>query len=143
MQSRSRSPWDVCWPGMASWPPTTCGTSHATCFAQSIGVTVVFGLLSLWGSHGDGKIPGMSPLCGLDPYHISSAHCIADKTDAIARWKGLSPALAILNKVNPVVATWVREKHQRGLVTFGGGDRTKGDPAGAWPSMTCSGAASS
>lgn len=95
-----------------------------------IGVTVVFGLLSLWGSHGDGKIPGMSPLCGLDPYHISSAHCIADKTDAIARWKGLSPALAILDKVNPVVATWVRER-PRGLVTFGGGDRTKGDPAGA------------
>ena len=93
-----------------------------------IGVAVVCGLLSLWESHGDGKIPGMSPLSGLDPYRISSAHCIVDETTADARWNGLSPALAILDRVNPAVAKWVREKHDNGLVVFGDEYRTKADP---------------
>ena len=37
------------------------------------GVAVVCGVLCLWESHGDGKMPRMSPLSGLDPYRISSA----------------------------------------------------------------------
>ncbi len=84
-----------------------------------IGVAVVCGLASLWGLHGDGKMPGMSSLFGLDPYRISSAQCIADETGAEVRWNGLSPALAILDRVNPVVAKWVREKHGAGLIVFG------------------------
>ena len=73
----------------------------------------------------------MYPLSGLDPYRISSAHCIVDETAAEARWKGLSPALAILDKVNPAVAEWVREKHDNGLVVFGDEYPTKGDPTAA------------
>jgi hypothetical protein len=93
-----------------------------------VGVAVVCGLLNLWGSHGDGQIPGMSPLLRLDPYRISSAHCVADETTAEARWNGLSPALAILDEVNPTVANWVREKHRRGLVVFGDQYPGKADP---------------
>jgi hypothetical protein len=96
-----------------------------------IGVAVVCGLLSLWVSHGDGKIPVMSPLSDLDPYRISSAHCIGDAASAETRWKGLSPALAILDNVNPTVAKWLRDKHDNGLVVFGDEYRTTGDPQGA------------
>jgi hypothetical protein len=93
-----------------------------------IGMVVVYGLLSLWGLHGDGKMPSMSPLSRLDPYRISSVKCIADETTAEARWNGLSPALAILDQVNPVVAKWVREKHDRGLMMFGDECRRRPDP---------------
>ena len=96
-----------------------------------IGVAVVCGLLSLWGLHGDGTLPGMSPLSGLDPYRISSAHCIAHETAAEARWKGLAPALAILDRVNPAVAKWVREKHQSGRVLYDDKYQTTGDPGTA------------
>ena len=96
-----------------------------------IGVAVVCGLLNLWGSHGDGKMPGMSPLSGLDPYRISSAHCIAGRDDCGSPLEGLSPALAILDEVNPAVAKWVREKHDNGLVVFGDECRTKADPMAA------------
>jgi hypothetical protein len=96
-----------------------------------IGVAVVCGLLSLWAAHGDGTIPGMTPLSGLDPYRISSAYCIEGAADAETRWHGLSPALAIVDKVNPAVAKWVREKHDHALVVFGDEYRTKGDPVGA------------
>jgi hypothetical protein len=88
-----------------------------------IGVVVVCGLACFWGLHGDGKMPGMSSLFGLDPYRMSSAHCIADETDPEARWNGLSSALAILDRVNPVVAKWVREKHDAGLIAFGNQER--------------------
>jgi hypothetical protein len=96
-----------------------------------LGVAAVCGLMSLWGSHGDGKMPGMSSLSGLDPYRISSAHCIADETTAEARWRGLSPALAILNNVNPAVAKWVREKHDSGLLLFANECQTPADPTSA------------
>jgi hypothetical protein len=92
-----------------------------------IGLAVACGLLNLWQSYGDGKIPGMSSLCGLDPYRISSASCLEHETDAESRWKGLAPALAILDQVNPEVAKWLREKHGNGLVMFGDEYRTKGD----------------
>ena len=90
-----------------------------------IGTALVCGLLSLWGLHDDGPMPEMSALSGLDPYRISSARCVAEGTAADARWNGLSPAVAILDRVNPAVATWVREKHRSGLVVF----RDKYDPA--------------
>ena len=79
------------------------------------------------GAAGDGKIPSMSPLFGLDPYRISSADRVKEGTAPETRWKGLSSALAILDKVNPAVANWVRDKHDNGLVTFTDQSRTKGD----------------
>ena len=96
-----------------------------------IGMAAVCGLLSLWGLHGDGQMPGMSPLSGLDPYCISSAHCVVDQPAAEARWNGLSPALAILDQVNPAVAKWVREKNDNGLVMFGDKYRINSDPEAA------------
>jgi hypothetical protein len=83
-----------------------------------VGVAAVCGLVDLWGLRGDGKMPAMSSLFGLDPYCISSPQCIADDTGSEARWKGLSPALAILERVNPAVAKWVRLKHDAGLLVF-------------------------
>jgi hypothetical protein len=85
----------------------------------SIGVALVCGLLSLWGLHGDGPMPSMSALCGLDPYRISTGDYFGNETDAESHWNGLSPALAILDRVNPTVAKWVRDKHDSGLVVFG------------------------
>lgn len=96
-----------------------------------IGVAFVCGLLSLWGLHGDGTMPSMPPLCGLDPYCISSSNRIWDETDADARWDGLSPALAILDQVNPTAAKWVREKRDNGLVVFSDQCRTERDPGTA------------
>ncbi len=96
-----------------------------------ISAALVCGLLSLWGLRGDGMIPAMHSLSGLDPYRISSDQCIADKTDKETRWNGLSPALAILDQVNPTVATWLREKHEKGLVVFGEDGRTKYDNGAA------------
>jgi hypothetical protein len=92
-----------------------------------IGLAIICGLLSLWGSSGDGPMPGMCPLSGLDPYRISSAACLDQETTTESRWRGLAPALAILDQVNPTVATWVREKHDNGRVMFGDEYRTKGD----------------
>ena len=105
------------------------------------GAALICGLLSLWGLRGDGSIPRMSPLGGLDPYRISSPRCIADETDAASRWNGLAPALAILDRVNPAVAKWMREKHAKGLVVFG--ERGNRDSVPPWPSTTGSGAESS
>jgi hypothetical protein len=88
-------------------------------FHTLIGLAIVCGLLNLWGACGDGSMPGMAALSVLDPYRISSACCVDDKTDAKSRWLGLSSALAVLDKVNPAVATWVREKHDNGRLVFG------------------------
>jgi hypothetical protein len=96
-----------------------------------IGVVALCGLLSLWGLRGDGTMPSMFLLSGLDPYRISSARCIAEETSDSARWRGLSPALAVLDLVNPTVAGWVREKHDRGLMVFCGSRPAKSDPGGA------------
>ncbi len=102
-----------------------------------IGVALVCGLLSVWGLHGDGAMPGMSPLSGLDPYRISSSRCVMQATDADARWNGLSPALAILDRVNRAVADWMREKHRNGLVLVGDGRHVEDGPGPRWPSTTC------
>ena len=90
------------------------------------------GLLSLWEARGDGKLPSMSPLApsaGLDPYAFSSAGCVAEQTTAAVRWKGLAPALAILDRVNPAVAGWVREKHAHNALLFRDDYRAKGEQA--------------
>jgi len=84
----------------------------------SIGIAVVYGLLSLWALHGDGQLPVISPLSSLDPYRISSARCVLSETTSEARWNGLAPTLAILDKVNPSVAKWMREKHDKGRIAF-------------------------
>jgi hypothetical protein len=96
-----------------------------------IGVVALCGLLSLWGLHGDGTMPSMFLLSGIDPYRISSSRCIAEETSDSARWRGLAPALAILDRVNPTVAGWVRAKHDRGLMVFHGSRPAKGDPGSA------------
>jgi hypothetical protein len=84
-----------------------------------VAVVFLFGLFSLWESRGDGEMPGMSPLSGLlDPYHISSMDCTAEGVPDAVRWEAIAPALAILDQVNPTVAAWVREKHDRGVIVF-------------------------
>jgi hypothetical protein len=88
-------------------------------FHTFIGLAIVCGLLNLWGACGDGRMPAMASLSGIDPYRISSARCVDDKADTEFRWLGLSPALAVLDKVNPTVTTWVREKHDNGQLVFG------------------------
>jgi hypothetical protein len=92
---------------------------------------LVCGLVCLWASQGDGPIPGMTPLFGLDPYRISAAACTEGGTPATVRWKGLAPALTILEQVNPAVAAWVRGKHDQGLIVFGDDEQTKCDPKAA------------
>jgi len=87
-------------------------------FRTLVAVVFLFGLFSLWESRGDGKMPGMSPLFGIDPYRISSTHCTAEGVPDEVRWQGLAPALAILDQVNPTVAQWVREKRDRGVIIF-------------------------
>jgi hypothetical protein len=87
-------------------------------FRTLVAVVCLFGFLSLWESRGDGELPGMAPLFGLDPYRISSTNCTVEGTPDDVRWKGLAPALAILDQVNPTVAQWVRDKHDRGVLIF-------------------------
>jgi hypothetical protein len=100
-------------------------------FRTMVGVAAVCGALSLWGLRGDGVLPGMSTLSDLDPYSISSVGCMDVGTTADARWKGLSPAMAILDRVNPTVAEWVRDKHENGLVVFDEECRIYSDPVPA------------
>ena len=111
-----------------------------------VGVLVVVGLLSLWEARGDGKLPSMSPLApsaGLDPYAFSSAGCVAEQTTAAVRWKGLAPALAILDRVNPAVAGWVREKHAIMPCSSAMTTGPRASRPSPWPSTTCSGIVSS
>jgi len=91
------------------------------------GLVVAFGLLNLWDSRGDGPMPAMNPLEKLDPYRISSAGCVAAGTGAEARWRGLAPALAILDRVSPPVAAWVRGKHAAGALVFHDDYRNSGE----------------
>ena len=51
--------------------------------------------------------------------------CAAPQLSDSERWLGLAPALAILDQVNPTVATWVRQEHDRGALVFS--DRYRGD----------------
>jgi hypothetical protein len=81
-------------------------------------VLALCGLLTLWESHGDGRIPGLCPLRTGDPHRVSSLHCAAKGTSDDTRWQGLSAALAILDQVNPEVAAWVRRRHEAGALVF-------------------------
>jgi hypothetical protein len=87
----------------------------------TVAVLAVLGLMSLWGASGDGSIPEFSDLLppyGINPSRVSSAHCFRDRTSADDRWAGLAPALAILDYVNPDVASWIRQRHDRGELVF-------------------------
>jgi hypothetical protein len=96
-------------------------------------VLALFGLLGLWEAQGDGWIPGMMPLRTIDPRVISAPHCAVLGAGDEARWQGLAPALAILDQVNPQVASWLRQKHDEGRVVFsdnyGGGHVKRGSLA--------------
>jgi len=81
-------------------------------------VLALCGLLNLWESQGDGRIPGLCPLRTLDPHRVSSLPCAAGGTSDDRRWQGLSAALAILDQVNPEVASWVRQRRQSAALVF-------------------------
>lgn len=81
-------------------------------------VLALLGLLGLWEARGDGRIPGMMPLRTIDPHRASSPQCSEPGASDAARWQGLSAALAILDQVNPEVASWVREQHEQGRIAF-------------------------
>lgn len=81
----------------------------------------LFGLLSLWTAYGDGPLPAFTdllPSSPLVPSRVSSVHCMAEGASEETRWLGLAPALAILDEVNPEVASWVRQKHEAGQLVF-------------------------
>lgn len=81
-------------------------------------VMALYGLLGLWDACGDGHLPMLLPLRDIDPSRHSSFRCTAPRTSDSVRWRGLTPALAILDEVNPAVATWVRQQYERGAVVF-------------------------
>ena len=81
-------------------------------------VLALYGLLGLWEVHGDGHIPMLLPLRGADPNGHSLRPCAAPQVSDSTRWLGLTPVLAILDEVNPTVATWVRQQHERGTLVF-------------------------
>jgi hypothetical protein len=87
-------------------------------------VLAIFGLLSLWETRGDGNIPEFAPLTSRDknPRHCSSPQCVLARTSDAERWRGLAPALAIVEEVNPHAAAWVRERHARGALVFSNQD---------------------
>lgn len=91
------------------------------CARYCVAVFALFGLLSVWGAAGDGPLPAFTDLLppyGIDPSRVSSSHCFRMGTPADARWAGMAPALSILDRVNPDVAAWVRQKHERGDLVF-------------------------
>ncbi len=81
-------------------------------------VLALFGLLSLWEAHGDGRIPALLPLRTADPRRVSAPLCAVPGVNDDARWRGLASALAILDQVNPDVASWARQMHEAGAVVF-------------------------
>jgi hypothetical protein len=89
-------------------------------------VLVLLGLLNVWEACGDGPIPEfcyLTPSQGLNPYLVSAPHCIREATPDGTRWDGLAGPLKVLDKVNPRVAGWVREKRDRGQLRFTDGGR--------------------
>lgn len=81
-------------------------------------VLAFFGLLSLWESLGDGRIPSPCLLRTLDPYHVSAPQCILEGAGDQARWQALAAALAILDQVHPEVASWVRQRREASALVF-------------------------
>jgi hypothetical protein len=84
----------------------------------SVLVMALFGVAGLWDACGDGKLPALLPLRDINPHRRSSLPCTALRTSDAARWAGLTPALAILDEVNPTVAAWIRQEHARGSIVF-------------------------
>ena len=78
----------------------------------------LYGLFGLWDAYGDGHIPLPMPLRGSNPLCHSALPCAAPQVSDSERWLGLAPVLAILDQVNPTVATWVRREHDRGALVF-------------------------
>ncbi len=82
-------------------------------------VLALTGVVGLWEACGDGRIPMVVPLrTPIDPHHVSSAACAAEGTSDAVRWRGLAPVVAILDEVDPQVAAWVRQCHDRGAIVF-------------------------
>jgi hypothetical protein len=86
----------------------------------SVVVFALFGVLSLLDALGDGPMPVAFPLMGTakDPNRVSAASCARAGASDDDRWRGLASALGILDDVNPVVAAWVRKKHEDGSLVF-------------------------
>ena len=91
----------------------------------------LFGLLGLWDVYGDGHIPMPLPLRSIDPSRHGSRDCAAPQTSDSARWLGLTPAMAILEEVNPAIAAWVRQRHDEGALVFSDRYSVKQDKWGA------------
>jgi hypothetical protein len=100
----------------------------------SILVLAIFGGLSIWDAHGDGRIPifvSLLPGCGINPAHIPGAPCSERGTSAAVRWQGLSSSLKILDEVNPEIAKWVRQRQDAGAVVFSDADLISNDQCAA------------
>jgi hypothetical protein len=69
----------------------------------------------------------MVPLLGTeqDPHRVSALPCAQQGASGNDRWQGLAAALAILDDVNPQVASWVRGQHEHGALVFS--DRHSGE----------------
>jgi hypothetical protein len=94
-------------------------------------VLAFFGLIGLWEAQGDGWIPPMMPLRTINPRMTSAPHCAVPGTGDEIRWQGLAAPLAILDQVNPQVASWLREKNARGRIVFTDSYRGQGDEHGS------------
>jgi len=53
-----------------------------------------------------------------DPHRVSAFHCAEQGVSDSERWQGLAGALTILDDVNPQVASWVRQRHERHALIF-------------------------
>jgi hypothetical protein len=105
-------------------------------FFQSAMETVVFfygALLALAGGGyiynervGDGPIPELRPVNAEEPDWSKQVraretlHLQHQSVSDEARWQGLQPALAVLDKTLPEVSAWVRDRHQQNLLVFNG-----------------------
>lgn len=106
-----------------------CRNVPRYCLKYGVVVLAMFGLLQLWQASGDGPLPAyrcLSPAAGLDPLRTSHPQCVLAARDDAARWRALTPALAILSEVNPDVAAWVRQTRRDGKLHFARG--VKGGP---------------
>ena len=93
-------------------------------------VLAVFGVLSIIDAHGDGQIPvfvSLLPTTGINPARSSAAECAAENVGREARWQGLAAPLKILDKVNPEIGRWVRQRNASGRLVFSNADLQSAD----------------
>jgi len=84
-------------------------------------VFIFFGLCFIAESFSETEIPSFGRLhssAKLDPFHVTNGRCIIDGTTHEERFDSLRNALAILDKVNPAVSAWVRERNDSGNLYF-------------------------